>query len=193
MIRAFRTEEGVDQSALADSKTAFHVPGISAAIYSPGDKRIYVGQSIHTCTHRFEQHVRKSRNDGKDRINGFIRQKGFYNCFVFPLEVIDPTLYNGHAPSRLSKFHAAATPREIFWIKRLHTGQLRTGGLNTSFGTWKRRVHFGNNPMKWRRAKISALGLLKTPPSLKELHLKTVKAGPMAIEIGEDIASVFAP
>jgi hypothetical protein len=73
------------------------------------------------------------------------------------LEVIDPTLYNGHAPSRLSKFHAAATPREIFWIKRLHTGQLRTGGLNTSFGTWKRRVHFGNNPMKWRRAKDKRL------------------------------------
>ena len=117
--------------------------GVIYAIYSPGDSRIYIGQTIRSPLHRFCEHVRWARYKPKDRIHKFILEKGYKYCFIFSLEIFDRRAYDYHSkPSkqRVKSFRKAARVREKFWINRLRTGRLLSGGLNTEHGTWNRRI-----------------------------------------------------
>ena len=51
-------------------------------------------------------------------------------------------------------FRSSASDRELFWIRKLHSGKLRSDGLNMQGGTRRNSLHTGiANPMKWRRNK----------------------------------------
>ena len=62
--------------------------------------------------------------------------------------------------------------RELFWIRKLHSGRLRDNGLNTQGGTRQNKLHASKNPLKWRRQT-----LLKVKDDLVDLTVTTPVKG----------------
>ena len=124
------------------------VSGIIYAIYCERSRMLYVGQTSKTAMERFAQHARKARRGEGDSLHRAMRCHGWDRYRVFCLEKIPKRLYTD-----TKSFSQVATPRERFWIDRLHT--YKPLGFNVEFARRSsRRLRIRkNNPMKWRKRK----------------------------------------
>jgi hypothetical protein len=158
-VRTQLNADGVSQAALEKGRNALHVEGVIYAIYSFVSRRIYVGQTVHSCLYRFEQHVqaalRGSQNDQETELYKAMVKYGVQNFFSFPLEVIPRDRYKARANWKIKNpsFKKVADVREQFWIERLHS--YSPNGFNMAMSQRRRhRKHKGKkNPMKWARSK----------------------------------------
>lgn len=155
-VRQERETQGFSQAALTRSLQALDCEGVIYALYSPGDNRTYVGLTVGSALSRFEKHVQCARAGSDKPVHLWISNRGFRNVFVFPLEHV-PIPEARNWETRKALFRKVASLRELFWIKHIHSGRLRTNGLNVQGGTRKNSLHAGFNPMKWRSKKLSVL------------------------------------
>lgn len=149
-VRRELQKHGADQRKLLRGKGALAVSGVIYALMSMGSQKIYVGQTVHTALSRFQQHVSAARRGESTPLHVHIRSVGIHKFYVIPLEVIPTHRYigkDGKVDNTL--FRAAASPRERFWIERLHSYTPR--GYNVEWAGRKRHRH-RSSPMKWARA-----------------------------------------
>jgi len=104
-------------------------------------------------------------------VHKWIANKGFRNVFVFALERV-PIPNARSRETRKKLFNDVALVRELFWIRKLHSGRLRDNGLNTQGGTRQNKLHASKNPLKWRRQT-----LLKVKDDLVDLTVTTPVKG----------------
>jgi hypothetical protein len=148
-VRKEREDAGVSQDALRLKRNALAVTGVIYAIWSTRTSRVYVGQTCSSSFHRFQQHCWRARRKPELPIHRAMARFGWRNFFIFPLEKIDVSSVKGGKLAR-EEFARRATPREEFWINRLHT--FCPLGFNVrSSGRQRHRPHRRNNPMKWCR------------------------------------------
>lgn len=156
-VRADLEIGGMKQACLARGAHALKVEGVIYAI-SCG-KRVYVGQTMRTPLCRFRDHWYEAHGHNEKKptpLHLHMRRIGIENFSVFPLEVIPPAAYRTKGGKvNKKKFHVAATPREIYWIERLHSFQSgRTGGYNVALVSGRKgRRSRRQNPMMYKRAK----------------------------------------
>lgn len=111
-----------DQSRLAQGQNALSVTGVIYAIFCLRTTRLYIGQTIKSTSHRFEQHVNSSLRGDNEPFHHAVRRYGWRNFSCFPLEIIPTDLYaHCRGKARVAAFRKVASPRELFWIDRLHT------------------------------------------------------------------------
>lgn len=155
-VRKDLEEKGLPQTALEQDKEALQVKGVIYAVFCWSARKVYVGQTINSVLQRFEQHTRDARAGQAEPFHKDLARLGLAKFSVFPLEVVDESykVIPKAGGRQLKKFRELANPREMFWIRRLHS-QVHNGGYNLQFAHCKRRVrrHRGNNPMKWARAR----------------------------------------
>jgi hypothetical protein len=134
------------QAMLERGCDALSVKGVIYAIFCWKTFRIYIGQSINSTVHRFEQHVREARAGDTEPLHAAIRKFGFRSFVPFVLEKIDSNCY-----TTLKDFQKLANPRERYWINRLHTGH-KSRGWNVQHAHNSRRRHpETHNPMARKR------------------------------------------
>lgn len=176
LVRDELSVKGHEQSCLGFGKQALSVEGVVYAIVV--HSKIYVGQTIHSAFHRFQQHVWKT---AETRCSGtpfhrLLFRSGIRDVVIFPLEKLPDELYDSlNKHERLGRFREIALARELFWIHRLTT-QLPYG-LNVVPSTRRRRRH---KALKWRRVgtqphHVSAQG---TSPSRVSVMPPTTKQRP---------------
>jgi hypothetical protein len=164
-----------DQSALnrsgsvgaVDGGALNGVTGVIYAIYCSRTTKLYIGQTVRTASARFESHINAALRGENEPFLQAVRRFGWRNFSCFPLEIIPKSKYNtlratkkagsGRLNDRARAFRMHATPRELFWMARLHTYQPK--GLNTlhqKSGSRTRvgRCRYATNPMKHARAKM---------------------------------------
>jgi hypothetical protein len=148
IVRRELQKLGADQRSLLRGREALSAKGVIYAIMSLGSQKIYVGQTVKSALDRFQQHVSTARRGEATPLHVHIRQVGIGKFYIIPLEVIPKHRYigvDGKVDNRL--FRSVATPREKFWIERLHSYTPR--GYNVEWAGRKRHRHRSQNPMKW--------------------------------------------
>ena len=92
------------------------------AVYSIRSHKVYVGFTSNTALHRLHQHIQAARhtqsglNTQRDYpLSVAIAQSDYRDWRIFPLECI------AGAYDTFDAFKAVARPRELFWMRRLHT------------------------------------------------------------------------
>ena len=108
------------------------------AIFSTTGSKVYVGYTRNTAFARFQQHIREARrvqmNTHKQtssyKLYSLIARSNYEDWRVIPLEHI-PWVDERGPNSARKTFHAAARPREIFWMRRIHS--FLPLGLNVDF------------------------------------------------------------
>lgn len=144
-VRDGLAREGVSQDALRLKCNALQVKGVIYAIWSPRCTSVYVGQTSSSAYHRFQQHVWKAHHGSTLPLHRAMMAIGFEQFFIFPLERVQYT--HRQKSSRRAEFEKVATPRERYWIERLHSYSPR--GFNLEYcGRRRHRPHRRNNPMK---------------------------------------------
>jgi len=162
-VRKIRQQEGYGQNVLLPDCSALGVSGIIYAIFSKRSRKIYVGQSIHSSTERFKQHVWKAqseRGDAQTPLYTDMVKYGSSEYFIFPLEYIPPERYQGMNQAKRKKaFRQIATPLEMMWIEKLRTWD--PYGYNVQFAERKRRRKRRSryNPMMWKRARRARMAV----------------------------------
>lgn len=159
IVQEIRPTLQSDQSCLDKNKNALLVEGVIYAIYSCVSKKIYVGQTINSALKRFQSHIHQARSGSDDApFHKLIRSLGYKKFFIFPLEYIPPSLYPKKIAGRSTRdrvkgFQQIATPREQYWIEKLHS--YMPIGYNVRDSRRKRhRPHRKNNPMIFQRLKL---------------------------------------
>lgn len=153
IVRRELQKHGADQRKLLRGKEALSAKGVIYAIMSMGSQKIYVGQTVKSALERFQQHVSTARRGETTPLHVHIRQVGIGKIYIVPLEMIPTSRYTGiDGKVDNSLFRSVATPREKFWIERLHSYTPR--GYNVEWAGRKRHRHrVKNNPMKWAKHK----------------------------------------
>ncbi|HVW97146.1 MAG TPA: hypothetical protein VHA56_14340 [Mucilaginibacter sp.] len=150
-VRRELQKHGSDQRSLLRGREALSVTGVIYAIMAVGSQKLYVGQTVKSALARFQQHVSTARRGESTPLHVHIRQVGIHPFYLIPLEVIPPRMYtsaNGKVDNKL--FRSVASPREKFWIERLHSYQPR--GYNVEWSGRNRHRHrTRSNPMKWAK------------------------------------------
>ncbi|MGA9041563.1 MAG: hypothetical protein WB421_13590 [Terriglobales bacterium] len=134
-------EPTICQQGLRQNTHALLQKGVIYCIFSWKTRHLYVGQTSKSCYARFQEHVREARTRPSTLLHRLIHTHGYHNFGVFPLEKL-PDQYRD-----INEFKKFATPRELFWIQRLHTHV--GNGLNMEHrphGRQKRRRN--RNPLK---------------------------------------------
>lgn len=152
-VRADLTQVLRDQSELGRDCQALQVKGVIYAIYCIQARKLYIGQTRNSAMSRFQEHVRETLRGEGEGLHRAMRKYGWENFGVFPLEkvpVLPSTTGRRAGKPASTAFGTVATPRERFWIDRLHTYQPL--GFNIQFAKRNRkRRNRRNNPMKWRK------------------------------------------
>ena len=113
---------------------------------------MYVGQSYRTAFIRFQEHVREARKifrknslvESSKPLYAAMAKSGFESFRCFPIEHIEGNFNNAR------DFFKVARPRELFWMRTLHT--FFPKGFNLEGKSIHRnscRIH-KKNPMMWR-------------------------------------------
>ena len=84
---------------------------------------LYVGQTFRTSFVRFQEHVREARKvlsrsilcENVKPLYASIAKHGFQSFRCFPIEQIEGNFRNSR------EFYKVAWPRELFWMRTLHT------------------------------------------------------------------------
>ena len=148
-VRKGLESQGFSQELLRLKRNALLAEGVIYAIWSPRCERVYVGQTSSSAFHRFQQHVWKANKGSTLPLHRAMVAIGYDHFSVFPLEKVHYSYRN--RSDRRKKFEQAATPRERYWIERLHTYSPRGFNLEYS-GRRRHRPHRQHNPMKRHRA-----------------------------------------
>ena len=148
-VQMDRQERNIDKSLL-QTPDPLVVSGVIYAIIHVPSNRIYVGQTIKDAYSRFKRHWhQRHESDGRNiHLHRLMQKQKTDNFIVWPLEVIDRSLYfdiNGRADLRA--FRRAATFRERFWIQRLQTSALR--GLNCRIPLGRQQNDRMYRPNRW--------------------------------------------
>jgi hypothetical protein len=120
---------GIPQTGLM-SMGALDICGIIYAVVHISTGRIYIGQTVHSAYIRFKQHW-NGRKSSASPLSRWMCQSGNIADFaVFPLERIDDELYMDNNRNVLRwAFLRAATPRELFWIRRCRSRVPKGGNV----------------------------------------------------------------
>ena len=150
-VRRKLTDCGRDQNMLVRGADALSVEGVVYAIYCVRSRMLYIGQTLKCAMFRFKEHVRTSLRGEGESLHAAMRRWSWEDFRVFPLEKIPSELYDkGSSKARARAFRLVATPRERFWIDKLHS--YRPLGFNIQFSRRHRhRPDRVDNPMKWER------------------------------------------
>lgn len=157
-VRGTLKSLGFDQSKLFRGTNALQVTGVIYVIYSLTSKEMYVGQTLGSSIDRYKKHVNAAYNKNNSEkynlpVAEFIRKEGYNKLCIAPLEVIPYKLYHDVVSSKTKdNFRKVATPREEYWINRLHSYAPK--GLNVAFSQrHTRRKH--SSAMIWKRVELN--------------------------------------
>lgn len=122
-VRELLTMAGCSQESLNRSCSALQAKGVIYAVICFVTRRIYVGQTLKSACDRFQEHVRLARRGEGETLHAAMRSMGWNNFMCFPLEHIDVSFLSSirNPDERVKAFRKIATPRERFWIDRLHS------------------------------------------------------------------------
>ena len=167
------------------------------AVYNTVSKLIYVGYTSKTSCGRFEQHVTAARNtqlrDSQARdypLSIAIANSDYRNWRTFPLEHI-PGIFDKTKEGNLA-FKEIARPRELFWMRRLHT-YLPLGLNNDCPPSIKFHCKPVTNPLIFRKhAQVPRMPIFPTPPPFSppaspfQLGALSPDVAPMDIDLEDD-------
>jgi hypothetical protein len=113
---------------------------------------LYVGQTFRTTFTRFQEHIREARkvlrrstlHEDVKPLYAAIAKYGFQSFRCFPIEHIEGNFSNSR------EFYNVAWPRELFWMRTLHTFFPRGYNLEGKSSLRRSQKLSHKTPMLWR-------------------------------------------
>jgi len=147
---------GVDQSAIITGADPLDVRGVIYAVVHLPTSKIYVGQTINSAFDRLKSHwyARLQSDYRNGLLRDFMRNQPLHNFVVWPLEIIDKTMYVNNGISNTHLFRNTAVVRETFWIKELRC--LQHWGFNAYLPVSNNKHVRRGNKESFRHSRFTA-------------------------------------
>jgi Josephin len=167
----------ISQHDILPGNDPLNTCGVIYAVVHVPSGATYVGQTINSPHKRLQQHWHTRHTSTEFRHRYLYRRMAkqpAFNFVVWPLEKIDPVLYECEdSKLRKARFRRAATHREAFWVRALNT--LHPKGLNAvlphmSLGPTRRSSRVD----RWRQHCKNAPDVNHTPHTFVNIQNGTV-------------------